>query len=376
MPINFNEPYIAGKELEYIKQVFENEFFAGNGPFTEKVQNLLSDKFNVKHVLLTHSCTAALEMSAILLDLGPDDEVIMPSYTFPTTASSFLRTGSKIIFADIDPKTMMVDYLDIKKKITSNTKAIVPVHYGGIACDMENIIPLASENGIDVIEDAAQGLGSSVNGQWLGTLGTFGCISFHETKNIHAGLAGALFINDSKFFDRAIAVWERGTNRQEVLKGLADKYSWVELGSSFYPTELQAAFLLSQIESFDENILYRKKIYDRYSHNLVEMSQKGCFSLPLIRSGRALNYHSFYIIFNNEKDCDAIREKLKSVDIMAYIGYVPLHSSAMGHRLGYKEDDLPFTEAISKNILRLPLHNNMSLDDVNKVCTGIKEYYL
>ena len=375
MSIKFNEPYIAGKELEYIKQVFENGFFAGNGPFTEKVQNLLAEKYQVKKVLLTHSCTAALEMSAILLRVGPGDEVILPSYTFPTTASSFLRTGAKLVFVDVDPLTMMMDSRDVENKITVNTKVIVPVHYGGIACDMENIMRIASKYDIHVVEDAAQGLDSSLNNQWLGTIGTFGCISFHETKNIHAGLAGALFINDESFYDRAVAVWERGTNRQQVLKGLADKYSWVELGSSNYPSELQAAFLLAQIESIDENVAYRKEIYTAYFQALSPMQDLGYFSLPLIKGNRKLNYHSFFMMFNSESECDRIREHLKAQEIMAYIGYVPLHSSAMGLSLGYTNEDLPVTERMSKNVLRLPFHNNMTLEDVAKVCDGIKECF-
>ncbi|MCA9603229.1 MAG: aminotransferase class V-fold PLP-dependent enzyme, partial [Myxococcales bacterium] len=247
MAIRFNVPYLGGNELKYLAQVIEGKHFAGNGPFTEKVQAFLEERYGIARVLLTHSCTGALEMVPLLLDLGPGDEVILPSYTFSSTASGFVRAGCRVVFADVDPETMMLDPGDVERRITKKTKLIMPVHYAGIAADMQGIAEVAARHGIPVVEDAAQGLDASLDGRPLGTFGPLGTMSFHETKNIHAGLAGALYINDPALADRAVYIWERGTNRQEVLRGVVDKYSWVEVGGSFYPSELQAAFLLAQL---------------------------------------------------------------------------------------------------------------------------------
>lgn len=369
--INFNEPYLAGKELEYIKQVFDNKQFGGNGPFTKNVESLLQERYSVEKVLLTDSCTSALEMSALLLGLGEGDEVILPSYTFSTTASSFLRTGCKLIFAEIDPINMMICPADVERKITKNTKAIIPVHYAGIAADVHSLKSICDEKGLVLIEDAAQALDSYLDGKPLGTFGSLGCFSFHETKNIHAGLSGALFINDSSYAERATSIRERGTNREQVLKGLVDKYSWVELGSSFYPTELQAAFLLAQLESLEDNARKRKSIYDEYHLQLFPLAEKNYLALPVCNPTNEINYHAFFLIFNSEAQADYVRESLAKDGISAYIGYVPLHSSPMGKKLGYMPDDLPVTEEFAKRVLRLPFHNNMDIEDVQYVSEKI-----
>jgi len=370
--IRFHEPYLGGNELEYLREVVERKQFAGNGHFTVRCQSLLKQRYEVPHVLLTHSCTAALEMAALLLDLSPADEVILPSYTFSTTASSFLRTGARLVFCEIDPETMMADVDDIARKITRRTKVIVPVHYAGIAADMRPIMTLARKHGIEVVEDAAQGLESSLDGKPLGTFARFGCISFHETKNLHAGLAGALYINDPRDAERATFIWERGTNRQSQLKGLVDKYTWVELGSSFYPSELQAAFLLAQLETLDRNRLEREAIYNAYMEQLAPLVEQGHFWLPRIDAGRTLNYHALFAIFPSAEACDVVRTVLKARDIHAYIGYVPLHSSPMGMKLGYRPDDLPVTQEMAGRVLRLPFHNNLTRENVETVCAGIK----
>jgi dTDP-4-amino-4,6-dideoxygalactose transaminase len=370
--IRFHEPYLGGKELAYLGDVIHRRRFAGNGHFTARCQSLLKERYGVHQVLLTHSCTAALEMSALLLDLGPEDEVILPSYTFSTTASSFLRTGARLVFCEVDPETMMVDVNDISRKISPRTKVIVPVHYAGIAADMQPIISLARDSGIEVVEDAAQGLDSSLDGKPLGTLGRFGCISFHETKNLHAGLAGALYVNDPGDAERATFIWERGTNRQSQLKGLVDKYTWVDLGSSFYPSELQAAFLLAQLETIDRNRKEREAIHNAYMELLTPLSEQGYFSLPRIDTGRVLNYHALFVIFRSAATCDAVRTALKANDIHAYIGYVPLHSSPMGLRLGYQASDLPVTQEMAGRVLRLPFHNNLSREDIETVCLHIE----
>ena len=375
MTIHFNVPYLTGRELEYLERVIGNRAFAGNGPFTKEVAAWLEQRYGVPRVLLTHSCTAALEMAALLLDLGPDDEVIIPSYTFPSTAAAFLRVRARSVFCEIDPETMMIDPADAARRVTAATRAVVPVHYGGIACDMDAIMSLAKEHGLTVVEDAAQGLEASLNGRWLGTIAPLGCLSFHETKNLHAGLAGALFLNDPSFAERAEAIWERGTDRQKALKGLIDKYTWVEVGSSFYPSELQAGFLLAQLESIDRNLAERRALYEAYRQGLTPMAEANRLHLPRLDPGRQLNYHACYVIFNSAADCDDVREHLRSQDIWAYIGYVPLHSSPVGRRLGYKPDDLPITEEYAQRVLRLPFHNELSRDDVRRVCEAIKEYF-
>lgn len=373
--IRFHEPYLGGDELKYLAEVLDRKQFAGNGHFTERCQSLLEQRYGVPRILLTHSCTAALEMSALLLDLTPEDEVILPSYTFSTTASSFLRTGARLVFCEVDPETMMMDPGDVAGRITSRTKAIVPVHYAGIASDMPAILDLARSHGIEVVEDAAQALESALDGRPLGTLGRFGCISFHETKNLHAGLAGALYINDARDAERATFIWERGTNRQNQLKGLVDKYTWVELGSSFYPSELQAAFLLAQLETIDRNRAERKKVHEAYVEGLTPLAEEGRFRLPRIDPGRTLNYHAYFIAFNSAEDCDRVRLALKDNGIYAYIGYVPLHSSPMGQKLGYRPEDLPVTEDMASRVLRLPFHNNLATQDVQAVCAAIRAVF-
>ena len=372
--INFNEPYLSGNELDYIKQVLNNRQFAGNGPFTKKVESFLQERYSVEKVLLTDSCTSALEISALLLEIGPGDEVILPSYSFPTTASAFLRTGCKLVFAEIDPNNMMIDPSDVERKITNKTKAIIPIHYGGISADIKSLKRICDANDLVLVEDAAQALDSCLDGKPLGTFGSLGCFSFHETKNLHAGLSGALFINDSNMIERATYIRERGTNRGEVLKGLADKYSWVELGSSFYPTELQAAFLFAQLESIEENNSKRQEIYDEYHSQLSPLVDEMCVALPEVRINSIINYHSFFLIFNNEAQCDYVRESLKKDEVSAYIGYVPLHSSPMGKKIGYVPNDLPLTEEYAKRVLRLPFHNNMDIDDVQYVSDRTKHH--
>jgi dTDP-4-amino-4,6-dideoxygalactose transaminase len=369
--IRFHEPYVTGREIEYLQQVVAGGQFAGNGRFTMRCQELLELRYGVTKVLLTHSCTAALEMSALLLNLVPGDEVILPSYTFSTTASSFLRTGARLVFCEVDPDTMMLDVSDVLGKITSRTRAIIPVHYGGIASDINGVLSVASTRGIAVVEDAAQGLESFLDGKPLGTFGRFGCISFHETKNLHAGLAGALYVNDACDIDRATFIWERGTNRQNQLKGLVDKYTWVELGSSFYPSELQAAFLLAQLEAIDRNKAERKLIHEAYVEGLQPLELSGRCRLPRVGPGRSLNFHAFFLMFPSRDDCDRVRQKLVSEGIMAYIGYVPLHSSPMGRKLGYRPEDLPVTEEMAARVLRLPFHNNLTLEQVRRICDCI-----
>lgn len=374
--IKFNEPYITEKEIDYIKDVFSQKRFYGAGKYTLLSEEKISSIVGSSNVLLTDSCTAALEITALLLrDFSKKQEIIIPSYTFTSTASAFARAGFKIVFCEINDSDLMMDIEDVKSKITKDTVAIVPVHYGGLCADIENICQLAQDNNLFVVEDGAQAFGSYLNQKHIGTYGDFGCFSFHETKNIHCGLGGALIVNNEEFAHRSRHIWERGTNRQEVLKGLADKYSWVEIGGSFYPTEIQAAFLFAQLENLNSNMERRKEIHNSYRHSLSKLRDRQKVWFPDTRDGFKTNYHAFYIIFDTELITDALRKFLVSNDVHAFIGYVPLHSSPIGLKMGNKPESLPVTERVAKCILRLPLHNNMSSDEADKVCSLIGEFF-
>jgi dTDP-4-amino-4,6-dideoxygalactose transaminase len=370
--IPFHVPFVAGDELRYLQEVVANRNFGGNGPFTKRCQELLEKRFGIGRVFLTHSCTAAMEITGLLLNLTPDDEVILPSFTFCTTASSFLRTGARLVFCEIDPATMMVDVEDIARKITNRTKTIVPVHYAGIASNLETLLPLAQKHSIDVVEDAAQCVGAFLNGKALGSFGRFGCVSFHETKNLHAGLAGALYVNNPADAERATYIWERGTDRQRLLNGQVDKYTWVELGSSFYPSELQAAFLLAQLEAMERNLEIRRALCLHYLRDLQPLADAGLIRLPRIDGGREHNGHAFFVTFNSATERERVREALKQAGIGAYFHYIPLHSSPMGQKMGYRAEDLPLTEDMAARLLRLPLHTEMSMKDVQAVCANLK----
>lgn len=374
--LKFNEPYLTDKELEYISDVFSEKRFYGAGKYTYLCEEKISSIIGSKNALLTDSCTAALEIVALLLrDFTKKQEVIVPSYTFTSSASAFARAGFDIVFCEINETDLMIDVEDVRSKISGDTVAIIPIHYGGLCADIEKICELARENNLFVVEDGAQAFGSYLNQKHLGTFGDFGCFSFHETKNIHCGLGGALVINNEGFARRARHVWERGTNRQEVLKGLVDKYSWVEIGGSFYPSELQAAFLFAQLENLDSNLAKRKTIYDAYRNGLAGLRDDEKISFPDMPIGYDSNYHAFYTVFDSELTTDKVRKFLLSNEVQAFIGYVPLHSSPVGLRMGYSADSLPRTERVAKCVLRLPLHNKMTERSANAVCLLIQEYF-
>lgn len=369
-PILFNEPYLTGKEKDYMARVVDNGMFIGNGEYTKKVQSYMEETMGANRVLLTHSCTAALEMLPLIYDLGPGDEVIIPSYTFVSTASAFVRNGCKVVFCEVDISNLNMSIDDAMQRLTPNTRAIVPVHYGGISVDIDDMrarLDAAGREDVLILEDAAQGVYAYNQGRNLGTMGNMGTWSFHETKNLHCGLGGALIVNDEAYFDKAEDIWERGTNRGKMLRGLVDKYSWVELGSSFYPTEMQAAFLLAQLESHEANLSERKKIYLRYREHFGSNPLTADF-VPRVPDVASLNYHSYFLIFDSPETSDLVRVGLKKQDIHAYIGYVPLHSSPYGQKMGYSAADLPLTEEYSLRVLRFPFHNNMTLNDVDRVC--------
>ena len=367
--IPFHVPNATGNELQYLQEVLASRNLAGNGPFTKRVHEWLEKRYGVKRVLLTHSCTGALEMTALLLNLEDGDEVIVPSYTFCSTASAFARTRARIVFCEVDPQSLMIDPADVERRLTARTRAIVPVHYAGLACDIDRITALARQVNAVVIEDAAQGLDADAGGRPLGTIGEFGCLSFHETKNLHAGLCGALFINsnDVDLHERAIQVWERGTNRQAQLRGTVDKYTWTEIGSSFYPTELQAAFLLSQLEGMAEDRAARAPIHQVYLEGLRPLAERGLLGIPPYRPGDRINFHAFFTIFRTAEECNRVRLALVASGVSAYIGYVPLHSSPVGRRLGWSPEDLPVTEDVAQRVLRLPFHNQLTTNDAERV---------
>lgn len=372
--INFNEPFVTGKELDYIADVFNQNRFYGCGKYTKLCTGLIQQRLGATQVLLTDSCTSALETIAILLrDYSQKQSVVLPSYTFTSTASAFAKVGFDLIFAEVDPTDMMLDPKDVEARIQSDTVAIITVHYGGHCSNLKELDRLCKKHQLMFIEDAAQAFDSYLDNIALGTFGDFGAYSFHETKNIHAGLSGALYVKDESLFTRAIHICERGTNRQEVLKGIIDKYSWVEMGGSYLPTELQAAFLFAQLEQLDHNKEKRREIFEAYMAQLEPLRQQEKLWFPVYPSNYESNYHAFWIQFESENICDEVRIHLLNHGVSAYIGYVPLHSSKVGKSMGYAEKDLAITEAYAKRVLRLPFHNFLSKQDINRVCSLIKE---
>ena len=374
--IPFNRPFIAGKELFYIAQaVIENNHTAGDGPFTKKCQAWLEERLGCRKVLLTHSCTAALEMSAILADIEPGDEIIMPSYTFVSTASSFVLRGGVPVFIDIRPDTLNINENMIEAALTARTRAILPVHYAGISCEMDIIMDIAGRHNLFVIEDAAQGIMSTYKGRPLGSIGHFGACSFHETKNIISGEGGALLINDEKFVERAEIIREKGTNRSKFFRGQVDKYTWVDVGSSYLPSDIIAAFLYAQMENADQIIAKRNLLYALYMEDLRPLAEKGYIQLPFILNDCCSNGHIFYIITRSLKERTELAQFLKDQDIMAVFHYVPLHSSPAGKLYGRTNGTLEVTERVSDCLLRLPLYYEMRDDDVHSVTGEIRNFY-
>ena len=374
--IPYNRPFIVGKELEYISQaVMEHCHISGNGPFTKKCQTWLEQNLGCPKALLTHSCTAALEMAAILCDIKSGDEVIMPSFTFVSTANAFVLRGGVPVFVDIRPDTLNLNEKQIASSITTNTKAIVPVHYAGIPCAVDEILDIAEKKKIWVIEDAAQAYLSRYKGRSLGTLGHLGCLSFHETKNIISGEGGALLINDEQLMDRAEIIWEKGTDRGQFLRGEVDKYSWQDIGSSYLPSELVSAFLYAQLEKAASIISKRSKVFFNYYESLKDLRDKGRVQLPCLEEGTDGNGHIFFIVVSNPEECVRLMRHLNAMNINVITHYVPLHSSKAGKKFGRASGNMNVTNDISQRLIRLPLFYGMQDQEVDRVVQAIIKFF-
>jgi len=374
--ISYNKPYIAGKELYYIAQaVISNSRISGDGPFTKKCQSWLEEVLGTPKALLTNSCTAALEMAAFLCNIGPGDEVIMPSFTFVSTANAFVLRGGVPVFVDIREDTLNIDEDLLDNAVTKQTKACVPVHYAGTACDMKVISSLAADKGFRVIEDAAQALLSTYEGKKLGTIGDLGCLSFHETKNIISGEGGALLVNDPELIERAEIIREKGTDRTRFFRGQVDKYSWVDIGSSYLPSDIIAAFLYAQLEMAESIIATRKVLLETYMKGLADIEAKGQIRLPSIDHGSVTNGHIMYIITESIDERSRLIEFLRQRRIMSIFHYVPLHSSPMGLKHCRVTGEMAVTERISDRLLRLPMYYEMATSDVVRVIDAVRDFY-
>ena len=366
-PIPFNLPFIVGKELSYISQVIEEGNLDSDGRFTQMCTQWMEESFSAKKVVLTHSCTAALEISAILSNVEPGDEVIMPSFTFVSTANAFKLRGAQIRFVDIREDTLNIDEARIEEAITPRTRVIVPVHYAGIGAEMDVIMEIANRHDLLVVEDAAQGVNATHKGRYLGTIGQLGTYSFHSTKNLTCGEGGALLVNDDHLVERAEIIRDKGTNRAKFFRGEVDKYSWVDLGSSYLASELVAAFLYAQLEQTKRITAQRQLIVDRYERAFEPLEQRGLVRLPARPPECQHNAHMFYLVLPTEEQRDALLAHPRAHAIHAVFHYIPLHSSPMGLEMGYEKSDLPITEELSSRILRLPCYFQLGPEDQDRV---------
>lgn len=371
--IYFNKATLTKLEEEYLVDALHNSKLSGDGKYTYKVYEQLKSLFGIETMLLTTSGTTALEMAALLIDLQPGDEVIVPSFTFSSTVNAFLLRGAKPVFCDIHSDTLNMNENLIEELVTSKTKAIYCVDYAGIPCNIDEINDIANRHGLYVIEDAAQSIGSKYKGKWVGTLAEFSCFSFHETKNFVMGEGGGIVFDRNKYLDRAEIIREKGTNRRQVLNGVVDKYTWHDVGSSFLPSDLLAAVLSAQFERFNEITQKRLNVWNRYHEQLVDLENESKLKRAVVPDYIEHNGHMYNIVLPSSQTRSNLVEELKKHDIMAYICYVPLHSSPMGKRLGYKAGDCPVTEDLGNRTLRLPLYADMTTSDAENVVKKIKE---
>lgn len=353
--VPFNKATLTDKELEFVKKAHFSSQLAGDGLFTKRCHDWLENNIKCKKALLAHSCTAALEMSALLLKIESGDEIIMPSYTFVSTANAFALRGGVPVFIDIRPDTLNIDEQQIEDAITPKTKAIVVVHYAGVACEMNTILDIANEHNIPIIEDAAQGIIAKYNGTPLGSIGKFGCLSFHETKNIHCGEGGALLINDEKYIEKAEIIREKGTNRSQFFRGQVDKYRWVDIGSSYLPGELTAAFLAAQLEHAEEITQKRLDIWNKYHDIFQDLEKNEKVRRPIIPRECEHNGHIYHLLLNKRYNRYSVLQKMNELGVNAVFHYQPLHSSPAGKKYGRHDLPLPVTDEISERIIRLPL---------------------
>lgn len=374
MLVDFNRPVPVGKELEYVKQALQSGHISGDGPFTKKCHALLEQELGVPKVLLTTSCTHALDMSAILLDIQPGDEVIIPDFTFVSTVNAFVLRGAKPIFIDIRADTLNLDESKLEALITPRTKVIAPVHYAGVGCEMDIILDIAQRRSLTVVEDNAHGLFGKYKGKYLGTFGALAAQSFHETKNFSSGEGGALLINDPKLAERAEIVREKGTNRSRFFRGQVDKYTWVDIGSSYLPSDILAAYLYGQLEQREKIQNHRRNLWNTYEVGLKDWAAKHDVQLPAIPESCEQAYHMFYMLMPNLDLRQKLILHLRERGIYSVFHYLPLHLSDMGHRFGGCEGDCPITERVSDQLIRLPFHNVLTGAEQEQVIEAILEF--
>jgi len=372
--IPFNRPFFGGKELDYIKRAIDNMHISGDGSFTKKCHALLEQSLGVPRVLLTTSCTHALEMAALLLDVQPGDEVIVPAFTFVSTVNAFILRGARPVFIDVRPDTLNMDESVLERLITPRTKAIVLVHYAGVGCEMDAITDIAERHRISVIEDNAHGLFGKYKGKYLGTFGRLATLSFHETKNFTCGEGGALLINDADCIERAEIIREKGTNRSRFFRGEIDKYTWVDIGSSYLPTDILAAFLYAQLEDRERIQSMRRRVYEYYEEHLRNWGKNHNVRLPFVPPHCEQPYHMFYIILPTPQRRQALIAHLKGRGMLSVFHYLPLHLSEMGRRFGGREGDCPVTEDVSDRLLRLPFYNELSEPDQGRIVDAILQF--
>lgn len=373
--IPFNKPFITQSEQKYLQQVIDNNKFCGDGDFTRKCNQWLENYFNINKALLTTSCTHALELTSLLMNIKENDEIIMPSFTFVSAANAYVLRGAKIVFVDIRPDTMNIDENKIEEAITDKTKAIVLVHYAGVGCNMDRIMQIAKDHNLFIVEDAAHCINATYNGKQLGSIGHFGTLSFHETKNFQCGEGGAILVNDDKYSERAEVVKDKGTNINKFKAGVVDRYSWVDIGSSYSPSEFNAAFLYAQFEIADEITKKRNLLAESYRENLSEFDTKEHLELQVIPEHCKPNGHIFYFKLKNYDERKKMIEHLKKNDIQSVFHYVPLHSSVGGKLYGRFSGEDKFTTKESERLLRLPLYHELELNQVNYICDKVKEFY-
>lgn len=373
--INFNVPPYVGDEVKYITDAVSKHKICGDGEYTKKCNAWIEEKTGISKALLTTSCTHATEMAAILCNIQPGDEVIMPSYTFVSTADAFVLRGAKAVFVDIRPDTMNIDEKLIEAAITEKTKAIVPVHYAGVSCEMDTIMDIAKKNNLFVVEDAAQGILSTYKGKQLGTIGDYGCYSFHETKNYSMGEGGALLIKDANNAEMAEIVREKGTNRSKFFRGQIDKYTWVEAGSSYLPSELNAAYLYAQLENAEVIFNDRMNSWNKYYERLKPLADEGKIELPVVPEGCTHNAHMFYIKAKDLKERTELISFMKENGIGCVFHYIPLHSAPAGQKYGRFSGEDVYTTKESERLARLPLYYGLTDEDHQKVCEKVMEFY-